>query len=105
MNLKRTVACFAQQSFFFLRGTIWNALRFALRIVSGNKIYISRLPRSAERGDRIFTGRAVTANGLLSNSVCKEYCENWIAFIQPGMKTFAENTGKWQKCCVRACIL
>jgi len=27
------------------------------------------------------------------------------AFIQPGMKTFAENTGKWQKCCTQPCIL
>lgn len=52
---------------------------------------------AAERGNRIFTGRAVTTNGLLSNNVCKGYCKNWIAFIQPGMKTFAENTGKWQK--------
>ena len=76
MNLKRTVACFAQQSFFFLRGTILNALRFALRIVRGKQIYISRLPRSAERGNRIFTGRAVTANGLLSNGGCKGFCKN-----------------------------
>ena len=105
MNLKRTVAFFAQQSFFFWGGTIWNALRFALRIISGNKVYISRLPRSAERGNRIFTGRAVTADGLLSNNVCKGYCKNWIAFIQPEMRTLAENTGKWQKCCTQPCIL
>jgi len=42
----------------------------------------------------IFTGRAVTTNGLLSNNVCKGYCKNWIAFIQPGMRMLAENTGK-----------
>ena len=71
MNLKRTAACYAQQSFFFLRGTILNALRFALRIVRGKQIYSSRLPRSAERGKRIFTGGAATANGLLSNGGCK----------------------------------
>ena len=53
----------------------FNALRFALRIISGNKFYISRLQRSAERGNRIFTGRAVTTNGLLSNNVCKGYCK------------------------------
>ena len=83
----------------------WRRSSSLLRIVSGNKIYISRLPRSAERRNRIFTGRAVTANGLLSNSVCKGYCKNWIAFIQPGMRTFAENTVKWQKCCTQPCIL
>ena len=77
----------------------------------------SRLPGSFRRrgfqpdllmpqeGNRIFTGRAVTTNGLLSNNGCKGYCKNWIAFIQPGMKTFAENTGKWQKCCTQPCIL
>ena len=80
-------------------------MRSALRIISGNKVYISRLPRSAERGNRIFTERAVTTNGLLSNNVCKGYCKNWIAFIQLGMRTFAENTGKWQKCCTQPCIL
>ncbi len=80
-------------------------MRSALRIISGNKVYISRLQRSAERGSRIFTGRAVTTNDLLSNSVCKGYCKNWIAFIQLGMRTLAEDTGKWQKCCTQPCIL
>lgn len=77
----------------------------ALRIVRGEQIYISRLPRSAERGNRIFKERVVTTNGLLSNNVCKGYCKNWIAFIQLGMRTLAENTGKWQKCCTQPCIL
>ena len=51
------------------------------------------MPRSAERGNRIFIGMAVTTNGLLSNNVCKGDCKNWIAFIQLGMRTLAENTG------------
>ena len=40
-----------------MRGTIGNALRFALRIISGIIIFISRLSRSAERSKRYFHGR------------------------------------------------
>ena len=37
---------------------------FALRIISGRIIFISRLSRSAERSKRIFTGGVVTASGI-----------------------------------------
>ena len=37
---------------------------FALRIISGRIIFISRLSRSAERDKRIFTGGVVTESGI-----------------------------------------
>ena len=44
---------------------------FALRIISGRIIFISRLSRSAERSKRIFTGGVVAANGICSAAFCE----------------------------------
>ena len=52
-------------------GTIWNALRFALRINSGIIILFSRLSRPAGRSKRIFTGGVVTENGIYSAAFCE----------------------------------
>ena len=45
---------------------------FALRMISGKIIFISRLSRSAERSKRIFTGGVVTVNGIC----CAAFCES-----------------------------
>ena len=47
------------------------ASAYALAIFSGKIIFISRLSRSAERDKRIFTGGAVTANGICSAAFCE----------------------------------
>ena len=44
---------------------------FALRMISGKIIFISRLSRSAERSKRIFTGGVVAANGICSAAFCE----------------------------------
>ena len=44
---------------------------FALRMISGKIIFISRLSRSAERSKRIFTGGVVEENGICSAAFCE----------------------------------
>ena len=46
-------------------------LRCALHIISGIIIYNSRLSRPAGRSKRIFTGGAVTENGICSAAFCE----------------------------------
>ena len=55
-----------------LRGTIWNALRVALRIISGKIIFNRAMPeRLRTLRHCIFTGRVVEKNGSCSAAFCE----------------------------------
>jgi len=60
-----------QQPFSF-RGTIGNALRFALRIISGKIIFNRAMPeRLRTLRHCIFTGGVVEENGICSAAFCE----------------------------------
>ena len=53
-------------------GTIWNALRVALRIISGKIIYnFAILENLRIFQNCLFTGGVVTANGIYSAAFCE----------------------------------
>ena len=60
-------------------GTIWNALRFALRIISGKIIYnFAILENLRIFQNCLFTGGVVTENGICSAAFC-ESAALWLA--------------------------